>query len=78
MIEETAARTFSLLILRRGVVFWGLNLDWPSFPVLREEEDLKWKFDAIFRGGVSGLAEARGRQGVFPKISELFHLAKVS
>lgn len=50
-------------------MFWGLNLDWPSFPVLREEEDLKWKFDAIFRGGVSGLAEARGRQGVFPKIS---------
>lgn len=53
-------------------------MDWPSFPVLREEEHLKWKCDAIFKGGVSGLAEARGRQRVFPRISELFHLAKVS
>lgn len=32
-----------------------------SFPVLKEEEHLKWKFDAIFRGGISGLAKARGR-----------------
>lgn len=53
MIAKAAARTFPLL--GGGWCFGGLNLDWPSFPVLREEEDLKWKFDAIFRGGVSGL-----------------------
>ena len=38
------------LILRREIVFWGLNLGPAYILALREKEPLKWKFDAIFKG----------------------------